>query len=248
MCAQVPFGKCLCGRAALSGEIVFADCIDQRHDNHYDGISPHGHYCVPIRSRRKEVLGVITLYLMERHQQNQREEEFLTAIANTLAGIIELKQAEQWLKEREKELEIKSSNLEEANIALKVLLKRRDEDKTELEEKILFNVKELVAPYLEKLKKSGLDESQKAYLSVLGSNLENIVSPFGRSLSFGYLNLTPTEIQVANLVKQGKTTKEIAGLLNASRKTIETHRENIRDKLGIKNKKANLRTHLLSLQ
>jgi hypothetical protein len=92
---------------------------------------------------------------MERHQQNQREEEFLTAIANTLAGIIELKQAEQWLKEREKELEIKSSNLEEANTALKVLLKRRDEDKTELEEKILFNVKELVAPYLEKLKKSG---------------------------------------------------------------------------------------------
>ena len=247
MCAQVSFGRCLCGQAAFSGEIVFSDCIDERHENKYKGIVPHGHYCVPIISRGKKVLGVINLYLREGHRRDPREEEFLTAIANTLAGIIELKQAGQALKKREKELEIKTNNLKEVNAALRVLLKRRDADKTELEEKVLFNMKELVTPYLEKLKKCGLDERQKAYVSILESNLNDIISPFSRSLSSKYLNLTPNEIQVANLVKQGKTTKEIADLLNVSGKTIESHRASIRKKLKIKNKKANLRTHLLFL-
>jgi DNA-binding CsgD family transcriptional regulator len=172
----------------------------------------------------------------------------LTAIANTLASIIELKQTDQALKKREKELEIKTKSPEEMNSALKVLLERRELDKQELEEKVLFNVDELVVPYLEKLKGSGLDEKKKGYLSVLESNLNSIISPFSRTLSSKYLNLTPAQIQVANLVKQSKTTKEIADLLNVSGKTIESHRESIRKKLGIKNKKANLRTHLLSLK
>jgi PAS domain S-box-containing protein len=248
MCARVPFGRCLCGRAALSGEIVFADCIDARHENQFENIVPHGHYCVPIISREKTVLGVINLYLREGHRQDQKEEEFLTAIANTLAGIIELKQAGQALKIREKELHTKTKSLEEVNTALRVLLKRRDEDKTELEEKVLSNVKGLVTPYLEKLKKSRLDARQKTYASILESNLDDIISSFSHSLSSSYLNLTPAEIRVANLVKQGKTTKEIADLLNLSSKTIGAQRESIRNKLGIKNKKSNLRTYLLSFK
>ncbi|NIM59656.1 MAG: GAF domain-containing protein [Candidatus Aminicenantes bacterium] len=248
MCARIPFGRCLCGRAASSGEVVFADCIDKRHEHQYEGISPHGHYCIPIISSEKKVLGVINLYVREGHRRDQREEDFLTAIANTLAGIIELKQTDQALKKREKELEIKTNSLEEMNSALKVLLKRREEDRKELEEKVLFNVKELVVPYIEKLKNGRLDGKQQGYVSVLESNLNSIISPFSRTLSSKYLNLTPAEIQVANLVKQSKTTKEIADLLNVSGKTIESHRENIRKKLGIKNKKANLRTHLLSFE
>jgi len=147
----------------------------------------------------------------------------------------------------EEELEIKTRNLEEANTALKVLLKRRDEDKRELEDKVLFNMKELALPYLEKLKAGGLDGRQTSYLSILESNLEEIISPFSYSLSSRYLNLTPAEIQVANLIKQGKTAKEIAEFLNVSTRTIGFHRANIREKIGIKNKKANLRAHLLSL-
>ncbi len=139
-------------------------------------------------------------------------------------------------------------NLEEANTALRVLLKRREEDKAEIEEKVLYNVKELVLPFAEKLKRTNLDASQKAYLGVLESNLNDIISPFSRRISLKYLNLTPAEIQVANLVKQGRTTKEIADLLNLSDKTIESYRKSIRKKLGISNKKANLRTHLLSIE
>jgi len=155
---------------------------------------------------------------------------------------------ERRVEERTRELKIKTKNLEEVNIALKVLLKRRDEDKIELEEKVLLNVKELTVSYLDKLKKSGLDERQMTYINIMESNLNDIVSPFLHGLSTKYLKLTPMEIQVANLVKQGKSSKEIAELVNLSARTIEFHRDNIRKKMGIKNKKVNLRTYLLSMQ
>jgi PAS domain S-box-containing protein len=161
--------------------------------------------------------------------------------------IEERKQAEQNLKKRETELEIQAAELEEVNSALRVLLKRRDEDKTEFEEKTLSNVKELVLPYLERLKRSGLDAKQTAYANILESNLNDIVSPFIHKLSSKYIGLTPTEIQIANLVKEGKTTKEIAEILNSSHRTVEFHRKNIRKKIGIVNRKANLRSRLLSM-
>jgi PAS domain S-box-containing protein len=147
----------------------------------------------------------------------------------------------------EEALKIKSLNLEEANTALRVLLKKRDEDRIEIEEKLLFNLKELVAPYLEKLKGSKLDERQKTYLEIVESNIDDIVSPFIRGLSPKFLRLTPQEIQIANLVKQGKTTKSIAELLGLSPRTVEFHRNSIRNKIGLKNQKINLRTYLLSI-
>jgi PAS domain S-box-containing protein len=161
--------------------------------------------------------------------------------------IEERKLAEQELKKREAQLEIQTSELEEVNTALRVLLKRRDEDKTEFEEKVLYNVKELVVPYLERLKSGELDAKQTTYVSILESNLNDIVSSFTRKLSSKYLGLTPTEIQIANLVKQGRTTKEIAEILHSSDRTVEFHRKNIRKKIGLVNRKVNLRSHLLSM-
>ena len=158
-----------------------------------------------------------------------------------------IKLAEEALRERELELELQTQKLEETNTALRVLLKAREEDKQELEEKVLANVKELIIPYLEDLKNAGLDSRQKAYLEIVESNLNDIISPFLHQLSSKYLNLTPREIQVATLVKEGKATKEIAEMLHLSMNAVDFHRKNIRAKLGLKNKKANLRTHLLSL-
>jgi len=152
------------------------------------------------------------------------------------------------LKEREKELETKTNDLEKTNAALTVLLKKREEDKTELEEKVLANMRELVEPYIEELNNSRLNSEQKTFLQILKSNLDEIVSPFSYTLTSKYLNFTPTEIRVANLVKEGKTTKDIASLLKISSKTAGFHRENIRKKLGIKKKKANLRSLLLSFR
>jgi len=162
--------------------------------------------------------------------------------------ITERKQAEETLKEREKELQIQAHNLEEVNTALRVLLKRTDEDKIELEEKVLLNVKEMIVPYLEKLKMSGLNERQKTYVGILESSLNQIISPFSLRMSSKFFNFTPKELQVANLLKQGKTNKEIGELLNSSPRTIACHRESIRKKLGLKNKKANLKSYLLSVK
>ena len=158
------------------------------------------------------------------------------------------RQAEEALKDREKELECKTRNLEEANIALKVLLQRRDEDKAQIEEKILSNVQELIAPFFEKLKMTGLDEKQKTYVSILESHLNDIISPFSHKLSSMFLDFTPTEIHVANMLRQGKTNKEIGELFNCSPRTIAFHRDNIRKKLGLKNRKRNLKSYLLSLR
>jgi PAS domain S-box-containing protein len=158
------------------------------------------------------------------------------------------KKAEQKLKAGKKELAVKTRSLEEANTALKVLLKRRDKDKRELEENMLFNLKELIIPHLEKLGQSKLDEKQAAYVNILQANLNNIISSFSNNLAIEYLKLSQSEIRVAEFVKKGKTTKDIAKLLNLSKKTVESQRKNIRMKLGLKNTKENLRTHLMLIE
>ena len=155
---------------------------------------------------------------------------------------------EMRVEKRTGELRLKSLNLEEANTALKVLLKHREQDKAELEEKVLVNVKKLVLPYLEKLRNSRLDDQQMTNVRILESNIDDIISPFLKNLSSQYEDFTPTEIQVADLVKEGKSTKEIAEVLFISDRGVEFHRNNIRMKLGLKNKKVNLRSCLLSFE
>jgi PAS domain S-box-containing protein len=103
-CAMMPFGVCLCGRAALTQEIQFAETIDDRHETFYKGMQPHGHYCVPIVSAGR-TLGVITLYLREGHIEQEREKGFLSTIANVLAGVIQRKQVEEERKKLFHELQ-----------------------------------------------------------------------------------------------------------------------------------------------
>jgi len=177
---------------------------------------------------------------------SERTAELAKTNAQLELEIDERRRAEKTLRKREIELKGQSHHLEEVNTALKVLLKQREEDKKELGENVLSNVKELVSPYLERLKKSRLNTNQKTLLDILDSNLGNMISPFISKLSSKYFNLTPGEVRVANLVKEGKTNKEIAELLYISKNTVLFHRYNIRQKLGLKNKKINLRSHLLS--
>ncbi|HOU49857.1 MAG: PAS domain S-box protein [Smithella sp.] len=147
-----------------------------------------------------------------------------------------------------KELKNKAEILEDANIALRVLMNQKEVDRKNFEEKLQTNINDLVMPYLHKLKNAGLDNRHKNYLSILEKNLNDVTSPFMRDFKSSYGNLTPQEIQIVDLIKQGRKTKEIADILNSSAKTVETHRNNIRKKLNLINAKINLRSHILSLK
>ncbi|MEK6697863.1 MAG: GAF domain-containing protein [Nitrospirota bacterium] len=121
LCARVPLGTCLCGRAALSGKTEFAGRIDERHVVGYDGMPPHGHYCVPVTFADKTI-GVIVLYLEEGHSRDAREEDFLHAVAGVLAGIVRRKQAEKELRRMNRALKMVS----ECNQALVRLTEEAD--------------------------------------------------------------------------------------------------------------------------
>ncbi|MCP4761029.1 MAG: PAS domain S-box protein [archaeon] len=162
-----------------------------------------------------------------------------------------LQESDKKLKELNEELENKikkrTASLEDVNTALKVLLKKREEDKNQIGENIYANFTSLVQPFLNQLKKSHSKNTQKDILDILESSIKEMITPFSKKLSDPIISLTPTEIQVASLVKAGNTNKEVAQILNKSVRAVSSHRNNIRLKLGLKNKKINLRTYLLSL-
>jgi PAS domain S-box-containing protein len=160
--------------------------------------------------------------------------------------ITERKRAEEALRESERELRIKAQNLMEVNTTMNVLLNTMEKDQEELKERFLTNIKEQVLPYLEKLKKTPLDGVQQGLIKTAESYLDDIASPFVQKLTSNYLNLTKKEIQIASLIKEGKTSKEIADILNSNLRVISFHRENIRKKIGLKNKQGNLQIVLRS--
>jgi len=163
-------------------------------------------------------------------------------------NITPLKLAEEALKANQVALQKKTRDLKETNTALKVLLRQREDDRGDLEHSVLRNVRELVLPYVEKLKTAGLRPKQKNLLEVIERQLNEIVSPLLSRLSTANLILTPQEIQVAHLVREGRSSKQIAELLGVAVVTVNFHRKNLRKKLGIGNSPVNLRTYMLSLK
>ena len=170
-----------------------------------------------------------------------------TIVLVIMHDITKRKKGEDELKNAKKELEIKTKSLEETNTALKVLLEHQDITKKEMEKNILNSIKTLVIPYLEKIKIGASDERIKTYINIVELNISEITKPFTNQLVNYYIKLTPVEIQIASLIKDDKSTKDIAGLLNISENTLFFYRKNIRTKLGLKNKKINLRSYLKSL-
>ena len=154
---------------------------------------------------------------------------------------------EELLRAKQQELGAKTKGLEELNTALKVLLQKRDDERKGFEETVLSNVRRLVDPYLDKLKKAGLNTKQLLYLDAIEAGIQEIISPFSRTMLAKMSTLTPNELQVAQHIKYGKNTKETAQLLNIAQGTVEVYRKNIRKKLGLTNNRVNLRTYLLSV-
>lgn len=162
-------------------------------------------------------------------------------------NITELKLAEQKVRQREQELEQKSIRLGEANAALRVLLRQRDEDLHEMEAAFFRNIKQSVLPYVEELKKSAGLDGDRQLISLIESELNHIASPFLRRISNLEAVLTPQELRIASLIKENRSSKEIADILNLSMTTINFHRRNLREKLGLKHTRTNLSTFLNAL-
>ncbi|HVN95809.1 MAG TPA: PAS domain S-box protein [Syntrophorhabdaceae bacterium] len=152
---------------------------------------------------------------------------------------------QELVKERTAELEKKTLVVEELNAALKLLLHQVQEEKEALGQQLVANVKRLVLPYVRMLMKGKLEERQRSLLSIMEGNLNEIVSPFLRNIQ--QLGLTPRETEVANLIRDGRTSKEIAEVIGVGNRAIDSYRNSIRKKLKLNNKKTNLQTHLKTL-
>jgi PAS domain S-box-containing protein len=163
----------------------------------------------------------------------------------------EQRKMQEQLKRAKTELEAtivkRTMELMEANTALKVVLSNREQEKAQNEEQLMMNLRNQVLPYIQALKQGSLDNKQKAYTELIEKNLQNMMSKFLTDIHSRTAKLTPKEIQVASLIKEGMGTKEIARLMNISTKTVDIFRYNLRKKLGLANRKENLMSHLLSL-
>jgi PAS domain S-box-containing protein len=176
---------------------------------------------------------------------NDREGNIIGSI-EIIRDISQRKLSEEAILQRERELEASSHELGELNTALKVLLNQREKDQADLEERLLTTVEELVLPYVNELRQRRMDARDAAHINILETNLRNILSPFAHKLSSKYLSLTKREVRIAGLIKEGRSSKEIADLLNVTDSSVNIYRYRIRKKLGlIRNE--NLRTYLSSL-
>jgi len=108
----------------------------------------------------------------------------------------------------------------------------------------MTNVEKIIFPVLDKMK---VNNDNVEYINLIQTLVENLTSSYGKEITKVNFNLTPREIEICNLIKEGLTNKEIANLLNISNRTIENHRKHIRRKLNIKNKNVNLTSYLKKL-
>jgi DNA-binding CsgD family transcriptional regulator len=173
------------------------------------------------------------------------ERALLDALADQIGTIATRISAEMELQDINKQLSLERKALQESNAALRTVLTRIEEEKNEIYRNIKTNVDKVLMPILLALALE-IPTTQSKYVEMLKTNLEEITSQFVRHLSNSYHSLTPTEITICNMIRNGLRTKEIARTRGVSAATINRHRENIRRKLKIINNDVNLATYLQS--
>jgi DNA-binding CsgD family transcriptional regulator/FtsZ-binding cell division protein ZapB len=196
-----------------------------------------------------EPVGEVTIFYLEERPPTHEgpflfeERALLDAVAERIGKIAMHLDAERELHETNRQLTVERHALQEANAALKTLMNRIKEEKREIYTQIRDNVEKVLLPILHELTWA-VPGPKKKYVELLRENLEDITAPFISQISHQYQSLTPTEIQICNMIKSGLRTKEIAEIRNISPATISRHRERIRRKLGIAGKDVNLVTYL----
>lgn len=200
-----------------------------------------------------EKVGVLVVcYLEERPASYfgpflKEECTLLDAITERLGRITEHKQAEKSLNESRIQLKNQNILLQDKNIALREIMEQVLNEKKNLEERVLANVDRMLLPLIRKLKNRDA-RMEKQYIHLLEENLMSLTSQFGSKISRIIPKLTPRENEICNMIRSGLSSKEIAGVLNISFRSVETYRNFIRKKLGITHKKVNLTSYFASLE
>lgn len=242
------------GDSAISGAPAFEDLVHPddlervlaQREAHIRGETPRYEVEYRIRNTAGEWLWMLSKgQTVEWDAQGKAQR-----IVGTITDITRLKEIEAELKQIQTDLEWRvverTAELSESNVALNVLLKKREEDREILAEQVLSNTSKLVEPFFDRLNESQLTEQQRILVDIIRTNIRELTSPFASTYSSKLIRLTPAEMQVANMVKQGKRSKEIAEIMHLSPGTVNIHRKNIRKKLNIAHQKTNLQT-LLSI-
>jgi DNA-binding CsgD family transcriptional regulator len=189
-------------------------------------------------------------YLEERPAADEgpflREERaLLDAVAEQIGTIATRISADLELQETNRQLNLERKALQESNTALRIVLARIEQEKQGIRRDIKMNVEKILMPILQALALQ-VPLAQSKYVEMLQTSLEEITSPFVSQLSGSYHSMTPTEIGICNMIRNGRRTKEIAEMRGVSEATINRHREKIRRKLKITNQDVNLATFLQS--
>jgi DNA-binding CsgD family transcriptional regulator len=198
-----------------------------------------------------ESVGEVTImYLEKRPPEDEgpflREERaLLDAIAERIGSAAMHIAVEREVRDTNRQLNLERKALQEANIALRSVLARIEEEKKEIYKDVQANVDKILMPILHEVELF-LAPHQKQYAVMLKTSLESITSPFVSQLSKNFLHLTSTEVAICNLIRNGLQTKEIAEIRRVSVGTVSRHREHIRRKLKITNSDINLTTYLQS--
>ncbi len=165
----------------------------------------------------------------------------------TWVDITERKRLEEELAKSNKALMDRAKELEDLNTTLRVLLEQREKDSHFIELRIHENIRLLIMPYLDRIRLGTKNAAVEGCLDILERNFKNVTAGFARKLETEFTSLTSNEIKVADLVRSGMTSKEIANALGISVPTADYYRRAIRAKLGLSGKKANLRAFLENL-
>ena len=185
----------------------------------------HELYSFPLYNKKNEVVAIIE------YIKNISEKKNYTKAVDRL-------------KER---LNFQTQTLSDQEIALRVLIEQSRKVESKISENIISNINNSIKPIINSLKSRLKGKEEAHYVAMLEKRLENIVSPFMKKITSGVYGLTPSEIEVASLVREGKKNKEIARIMYVTIKTVCFHRMNIRKKLKLVNSKTNLQTYFLKL-
>ena len=193
---------------------------------------------------------VAIFYLEERPPADEgpflkEERALLDAVAERIAAIAMRISAEGELQEKNRQLTVERTAIQESNLALRGVLARIEEEKQETYKNIQANVEKVVMPILNALLLE-LPKVHRKYVEMVKTQLDEITSPFIKKLSRQFHALTPSEVEICNLIRNGLRTKEIAEMRKVSMATIHRHREHIRRKLKIAHSDVNLTTYLQS--